>query len=58
MKLGLIYARSRNGVIGKDGELPWRVPEDLAICGFGWRGEVMETTELDPANEVWIAADG
>ncbi|MDV3255808.1 MAG: putative peptide maturation dehydrogenase [Lysobacter sp.] len=30
----------------------------LAICGFGWRGEVMETTELDPANEVWIAADG
>jgi dihydrofolate reductase len=30
MKLGLIYARSRNGVIGKDGQLPWRLPEDLA----------------------------
>jgi dihydrofolate reductase len=30
MKLGLIYARSRNGVIGKDGVLPWRLPEDLA----------------------------
>ena len=25
----------------------------LAICGFGWRGEVMETAELDPAGEVW-----
>jgi len=28
----------------------------LAICGFGWRGEVMETTELDPAGAVWEAA--
>lgn len=25
----------------------------LAICGFGWRGELMETAELDPAGEVW-----
>lgn len=28
----------------------------LAICGFGWRGEVMETAELDPAGLVWSAA--
>ncbi len=30
MKLGLVYARARNGAIGKDGTLPWQLPEDLA----------------------------
>jgi len=28
-KLGLIVAVARNGVIGVDGDLPWRLPEDL-----------------------------
>ena len=27
--LALIAAIARNGVIGKDGDLPWRLPEDL-----------------------------
>ena len=30
MPLHLIYARSRNNVIGKNGDLPWHLPEDLA----------------------------
>jgi dihydrofolate reductase len=30
MKLHLILARASNGVIGKDGSLPWHLPEDLA----------------------------
>lgn len=29
MKLHLIYARARNGVIGKDNQMPWHLPEDL-----------------------------
>ena len=30
MQLHLIYARARNGVIGRDNTLPWHLPEDLA----------------------------
>ena len=29
-RLHLIYARAANGVIGKEGALPWHLPEDLA----------------------------
>ena len=25
----------------------------LAVCGFGWRGETMETMELDPLGTIW-----
>ncbi len=30
MTLGLIWAQSRGGVIGNDGDIPWRLPEDQA----------------------------
>ena len=30
MQIKLIYARAANGVIGKDGVMPWHLPEDLA----------------------------
>ena len=29
-RLHLIFARASNGVIGRDGQLPWHLPEDLA----------------------------
>lgn len=25
----------------------------LAVCGFGWRGQHMQTAELDPLEQVW-----
>jgi putative peptide maturation dehydrogenase len=28
----------------------------LAVCGFGWRGETMDTMELDPNGAVWEPA--
>lgn len=30
VSLHLIYARAANGVIGKDNQLPWHLPEDMA----------------------------
>ena len=30
MKINMIFARAANGVIGKDGVMPWHLPEDLA----------------------------
>lgn len=30
MRIGIVYAVAANGVIGRDGRLPWHIPEDLA----------------------------
>lgn len=30
-RIHLIFARARNGVIGRDNQLPWHLPEDLAF---------------------------
>lgn len=29
-QIGLIWAQARHGVIGRDGSMPWHLPEDLA----------------------------
>ncbi|WP_144206642.1 dihydrofolate reductase [Mycobacterium tilburgii] len=30
MRVGLVWAQSTSGVIGRNGDIPWHVPEDLA----------------------------
>ena len=41
MRLALIAAVARNGVIGRGGELPWRIPADLQFFKAATMGKPM-----------------
>lgn len=41
VRLALIAAVARNGVIGRDGELPWRIPADLQFFKSTTMGKPM-----------------
>ena len=38
MKVNLIYAKSKNNIIGNQGTLPWHIPEDLTYFNTMTRG--------------------
>lgn len=40
-RLGMVWAQSLNGVIGRDGDMPWHVPEDLQHFKQVTMGEVL-----------------
>ena len=55
MKIGVIYAKSKNNVIGKDGKLPWHLPEDLkhfkkvtSNCAVAMGRKTWESLPLKP----------
>ncbi len=39
--LGMIWAQAHGGVIGRDGEIPWHLPEDLAHFRRTTRGQAV-----------------
>lgn len=41
MRVSLIAARSRNGAIGRSGDIPWSAPEDLAFFSKTTRGHLI-----------------
>jgi dihydrofolate reductase len=48
MKLGLIFARSLNGVIGFQGKIPWSLPEDMARFK-----QITENTTVIMGRKTW-----
>ncbi len=54
LSLTLILAQSLNGVIGRDGDLPWRIPEDLAMFKQATMGGtlIMGRRTFDSINRV------
>ena len=51
--LTLIVARASNGVIGRDNELPWRLPEDLKFFKRTTMGAPMILSRRHSARLDW-----
>ena len=62
MSVGLIWAQSTSGVIGRDGGIPWHLPEDLARFRGVTMGHTVvmgrRTWESLPARVRPLTADG
>lgn len=58
--LGMIWAQARDRVIGRDGDIPWHLPEDLAHFRRETRGHavVMGRTSWDALPEAYRPLPG
>ena len=53
MSLALVWAQTPTGIIGRDGTLPWHVPEDMAHFRDLTRGHARPVLVLDTLLPLW-----